>query len=354
MGRKRSKRQQKAGLPPGSAVYVGQPREGGMQIRAFAYDAKGVVEHEHPEPADVRALVAPNRVVWLDADGVHDAELVSELCELFGVHSLALEDILNTATRPKLDLFEGDIVLVAADMVRVCDDDIVSEHVSIVLGPGFVLSFQEGRSGDLFDPLRSRIRAGNGRVRAMGPDYLAHALLDAIVDGYFGVVERMEEGIDRAEAEAIDERTTEFPKRIYGLKSELTNLRQSVVPLREVLARLLKGESRLIGRGVHPYLRDLSDHVMQVLDMVDSGRERLNGVLELHLAVQSHRMNDVMRVLTVVSTVFIPMSWLAGVYGMNFDDMPELHLRFGYFGAMGVMVGMAGGMLAWFRYRKWL
>ena len=246
------------------------------------------------------------------------------------------------------------LVLVAADMVRAAGDEIVSEHVSIVLGPGFVISFQEGRSGALFDPLRARIRAGNGRVRAMGPDYLAHALLDAIVDGYFGVVEKMEEGIDRAEAEAIDERTTEFPKRIYGLKSELTSLRQSVVPLREVLARLLKGESRLIGRGVHPYLRDLSDHVMQVLDMVDSGRERLNGVLELHLAVQSHRMNDVMRVLTVVSTVFIPMSWLAGVYGMNFDDMPELHVRFGYFAAMGVMVGMALAMLAWFRYRKWL
>ncbi len=366
MGRKRrAKRNEKVGLPPGTAVYVGQPREGGVQLRAFAFDNKGVVEHEHPEPAEVRAMVAPGRVVWLDVDGVHDAALVSDICGRFGVHALAVEDILNTATRPKLDLFENHIVLLALDMVRPCPampgkppppqgDDILAEHVSLVLGPGFVLSFQEGHAGDIFDPVRARIRGGAGRVRTMGADYLLHALVDAIVDGYFGVVERLEERIDAAEAEALDERTTNLHQRIDGLKYDLTSLRQSVLPLREALGRLIKGEAVTVGRSVQPYLRDVYDHVMQVLDMVDSDRERLNGVLELQLAVQTHKMNDVMKLLTIVSTVFIPLSWVAGVYGMNFENMPELHWKYGYFGAVGLMLGMAATMLGWFRYRKWL
>lgn len=365
MGRKRrTKRNEKVGLPPGTAVYVGQPREGGVQLRAFAFDHKGVVEHEHPEPAEVRAMVHPGRVVWLDCDGVHDAALVADICNRFGVHALAVEDILNTATRPKLDLFENHIVLLALDMVRACPpttakpsalgEDILTEHVSLVLGPGFVLSFQEGHAGDIFDPVRARIRTGAGRVRSMGADYLLHALVDAVVDGYFGVVERLEERIDGAEAEALDERTTNLHQRIYGLKYDLSTLRQSVLPLREALNRLIKGEAATVGRSVQPYLRDVYDHVMQVLDMVDSDRERLNGVLELQLAVQTHKMNDVMKLLTIVSTVFIPLSWVAGVYGMNFENMPELHWTYGYFGAVGLMLGMAGAMLAWFRYRRWL
>lgn len=354
--KRRAKVKNKVGLPPGTAVYVGEPREGGVHLRAFAYDGKGMVEHTHPTPQEVRALVGTGRVVWLDCDGVHDEALVSEVAELFGIHPLAVEDVLNTRTRPKVDVFEGNIALLSMDMVSVsgADAELGIEHVSLLLGPGFVISFQEGRAGDLFDPVRNRIRTGSGKVRGMGPDYLLHALTDQVVDGYFGVVERLEERIDKLEAEALHHQAGDFPQRVYALKSDLGTIRRAVLPLREAVGRLLKGEVHLVSRNVDPYLRDLYDHVMQVLDILENDRERLSGVLELHLAVQTHSMNDVMKVLTIVSTVFIPLSWVAGVYGMNFEFMPEVHWMLGYPFALGVMAVMAGLMLGWFRYRGWL
>lgn len=357
MSRKKGVKQTaKVGLPPGTAIYVGEPREGGVAISAFVYDPKGIVEHKHPSPAEVRALVAPGRVVWLDCDGVHDVALVTEICREFKVHPLAVEDLLNTATRPKLDLFDNDLVLVAVDMVLAEGSpcEIFTEHVTILVGPGFVLSFQEGRSGDLFDPVRNRIRNGTGRIRSQGPDYLLHALLDAVVDGYFVVLDRLEERVDAVETEAFDERSTGLAPRVYALKTDLATIRRAVFPLREVVSRLLQGEAPLVGRAVEPYLRDLYDHVMSTLDMIDAGRERLTSVLEVHLAVAAHRMNDVIKVLTIVSTVFIPLSWVAGVYGMNFDRMPELHWMFGYPFALGLMFVMAAGLLLLFRRRGWL
>lgn len=357
MGRKRRSKikDNVVGLPPGSAVYVGEPREGGVHLRAFAYDTKGVVVHEHPTPKEARAMVGPGRVVWLDCDGVHDVPLVTEIAEQFGIHALAVEDVLNTRTRPKVDVFEGNIALLCMDMVSCSPEaELVIEHVSLVMGPGFVVSLQEGHAGDLFDPVRNRIRSESGRIRAMGADYLVHALTDQVVDGYFGVVEKLEERIDALEAEALDQRATEMPQRIYALKSDLGAVRRAVLPLREAVGRLLKGEVHLMSRNVDPYLRDLYDHIMQVLDIVDTDRERLNGVLELHLAVQSHSMNDVIKVLTIVSTVFIPLSWVAGVYGMNFDQIPELHWALGYPFALGLMAVMGVGMVGWFRYRGWL
>jgi magnesium transporter len=354
--KRRTKVKDNHGLPPGTAIYVGEPREGGVHVRAFAYDVKGMVEHTHPTAREARAMVSAGRVMWLDCDGVHDVPLVTELAEQFGIHPLAVEDVLNTRTRPKVDVFEGNIALLSMDMVSATgpECELLVEHVSLLLGPGFVLSFQEGHAGDLFDPVRNRIRTGSGRVRSMGADYLLHALTDQVVDGYFGVVERLEERIDQLEGEALNRNARDFPQRVYALKSDLGTIRRAVLPLREAVGRLLKGEVHLMSRNVDPYLRDLYDHVMQVLDIVDNDRERLSGVLELHLAVQAHSMNDVMKVLTIVSTVFIPLSWIAGVYGMNFDNIPELHWGYGYPFAVGLMMAIGGTMLGWFRYKGWL
>jgi magnesium transporter len=304
----------------------------------------------------VWAFVGPGRVVWLDCDGVHDVDLVREVCERFGVHPLAMEDVLNTSTRTKIDVFDGNIALLAVDMVTAEGEpcEVVAEHVSLLLGPGFVLSFQEGRSGDLFEPVRQRIRGGTGKIRGMGADYLLHALVDAVVDGYLAVAARLEEKIDDSEAEALDVKTVDMPQRVYGLKTELGAIRRSVLPLREAIGRMQRGEVPHIGKTVEPYLRDLSDHVAQVLDVVETDRDRLNGVVELHLAIQTHRMNDVMKVLTIVATIFIPLSWIAGVYGMNFDYMPELRVWWGYPAAVGTMVLAGLGMLGWFRYKGWI
>jgi magnesium transporter len=357
--RKRQRTQaHKAGLPPGSAVYVGQPRVGGVSLKAFVYDSKGMVEHQHPSPTEVFSHLGPGRVLWVDCDGVHDAELVSELCSKFNVHPLAVEDVLNTSGRPKLDVYENGLVLLSLNMLFAegaapNNPELCTEHVTFLHGPGFVLSFQEGRAGDLFDPVRSRIRAGTGKIRSMGADYLLHALVDAIVDGYFVVLDRLEEQVEAVELLAFDDRTQDLPAQIYELKTEHGMVRRAVFPLREMVNRLQKGEAALISRAVEPYLHDLYDHVVSVLDHVDAGRERLTSVLEMHLALATHKMNDVMRVLTVVSTIFIPLSWIAGIYGMNFDHMPELHWFFGYPLAVCIMLGMAGGMLGWFRYKGW-
>jgi magnesium transporter len=363
--KRRDRGQTRVGLPPGTAVYVGHPRDGGGDLTAFVYDAKGLVEHQHPTPAEVRDLVASGRVVWVNCDGVHDVPLVTEICERFGLPPLAIEDVLNTATRTKLEVLEDGLVLVSLEMLTVAVDDgplrpgdgaweVNSEHVSVVLGPGFVLSFQEGHAGDLFEPVRLRIRSGAGRIRGQGPDYLAHALLDAIVDGYFVVLDRIDDRVEEVEATALAGDARDLAARVYALKQDLALVRRVVFPLREVVGRLVKGEARLVTRPVEPFLRDLYDHVMSVLEMTESGRERLTSVLDLHLALSAHRMNDVMKVLTIVATVFIPLSWVAGVYGMNFDRMPGIHAPMGFWEVMGLMVAIGVAMLAFFRYRGWL
>lgn len=354
--KKIDRRAAKIGLSPGTAVYIGAAKEGGGKLAAFVYDPQGVQEHQHPTAADIRAQVAPGRVVWLDCDGVHDVALVTEICSLFGVPALAIEDVLSTLTRPKLDLLDDGLMLLALDMVipEGSPCELLSEHVTLLVGAGFVLSFQEGRAGDLFDPVRQRIRVGTGRIRTLGVDYLTHALVDAIVDGYFVALDRLEDRIEGIETVALEDAAPEVAKHVYALKADLAVLRRAAFPLREVVSRLLKGEARIVGRAVEPYLRDLYDHVMSVLDLVEADRERLTSALEVQLAIATHRMNDVMKLLTVVATVFIPLSWVAGVYGMNFDDMPELHWTFGYPLAMGVMIAIGVAMLGYFRFKRWL
>lgn len=354
--RRRMIKSQKAGLPPGTAVYVGHPREGGVSLNAFVYDSKGMVEHKHPSPEEARNHVAPGRVVWVDCDGVHDVEHVTALCHRFEVHPLAIEDVLNTSTRPKIDVYESGTVVMSLVMLFSEGEpgEVCTEHVTLVYGPGFVLSFQEGRAGDLFDPVRVRIRSGTGRIRTMGADYLLYALLDAIVDGYFVVLDRVEERIDAIELDAFNDAAPELPARVYGLKLEIGTVRRAVFPLREMISRLHKGEVVVMSRSLEPFLSDLYDHVMSVLDYADAGRERLTSVLEMHLAIATHKMNDVMKVLTIVATIFIPLSWVAGIYGMNFDYMPELHWFFGYPLAIITMLTLALGMIGWFRYRRWL
>jgi magnesium transporter len=357
VGRKnRDKSRLRVGLPPGAAVYVGDPRNDGVTLRAMVYDGGGLVEHQQPDPQAMRGLVQDRRVVWLDCDGVHDPETVSGICASFDVHSLAVEHVLDTRLRPKLDVYENQQVVLSMNMLSAKGPNCVlaSEHVTFVLGPGFLLSFQEGRIGDLFEPVRQRIRAGLGRIRTMGPDYLLHALVDAVVDECFVVVDQLEEQIDLVEGQAFNQKNRDLPSRIYQLKGDLATIRRSVFPLREPINRIVRGETGNASRGVEPYWRDLYDHVMQVLDLVDAGSDRLTSVLEVYLAAATHRMNDVMKVLTIVATIFIPLSWVAGVYGMNFDYMPELHWAFGYPLAVGLMVAIGLGMLGWFRWLRWL
>jgi magnesium transporter len=292
--------------------------------------------------------------LWLNLDGVHDVDAVEALGTAFGLHPLAVEDIAHTGQRPKVEEYDDHLFFVLR-MLRWNDQtaEIDDEQVSLALGASWVLSFQE-RRGDVFDPIRDRLQSNRGRVRSTGADYLAYALMDAIVDQYFVILEKLGDRI-----EALGERMTEDPDKqdltsIRHLKRELLFMRKSVWPLREVVSTLQRDSTPLIQDATMIYFRDVYDHTIQVIDAVETFRDMVSGLMDLYLTSISNRMNEVMKVLTIIATIFIPLSFVAGVYGMNFVHMPELGWRFGYFAALGVMALIAGGMLLYFKRRKWL
>jgi magnesium transporter len=329
MRRLNPKRSIKGGLPPGTLLHVGERRVEETQLEQIAYDAADVEEHA-PQARD---LCLPSRdqtgVTWINVDGLHEVEVLGALGEQFGLHPLVVEDILHTAQRPKLEDHGEFLLVVLKSLYHGAESgDPEIEQISLVLGPNYVLSFQE-RAGDEFEPIRERIRADKGRVRKAGADYLAYALIDLIVDQYFAVLERFGDQIEVLEGELIADPTPDTAHAIHHLKQEMALLRKSVWPLREVVGGLERSESTLICDSTHPYLQDVYDHIIQVIDAVETFRDILSGMLDLYLSSVSNRMNEVMKVLTIISTLFIPLTFIAGVYGMNFRHMPELEWPWG-------------------------
>jgi magnesium transporter len=286
-------------------------------------------------------------------DGVHQTDVLARLGEHFGLHPLTLEDIVSTSQRPKIETFP-DYVFIVCRMLRIdpATSRIESEQISLILGRNFVMSFQE-RAGDVFDPVRERIRLGKGRIRKLGPDYLAYALLDAVVDNYFLVVEKYGEQVEELEGQLLGEPSSDLLRAIHQIKREMILVRRAVWPLREVIGVVLRDESDLIQPGTRLFLRDVHDHTIQVAEVVETFRDVLTGLQDLYLSSLSHRMNEVMKVLTVISTIFVPLTFVAGVWGMNFQHMPELAWRWGYLGAWGVFVAIGGLMVAYFRRKRW-
>jgi magnesium transporter len=293
-------------------------------------------------------------VTWINIDGLHEVDSIEKLGKHFDLHPLVLEDILNTAQRPKVEVFDSYIFVVLKMLyLSEIKREIVFEQVSVVFGPNFVISFQE-QKGDVFDPIRDRLENARGRIRKKGADYLAYSLLDTVVDSYFSILENVSEQIVVLEDELMDEPTPATLNRIHGLKREMIFLRKSIWPLREVLSGLQKAESRLIEKSTDIYLRDVYDHTIQVIDTAESMRDMISGMLDIYLSNVSNRMNEVMKVLTIFAAIFIPLTFLAGIYGMNFEFMPELTWRGAYFVILGVMVCIGVVMLAFFKKKKWL
>ena len=344
----------KAGLPPGTPVFVGEQRSETVQITVFDYDEATVVEKDLGSADQARPFKDRPTVTWINVIGLHDVGVIETLADIFGLHPLVQEDILNTSHRPKSDDY-GDYLYAVLKMLQWDDkqDEAVTEQVSLILGANFVISFQE-RPGDVFGPVRDRIREGKGRIRKMGPDYLAYCLIDAIVDGYFGVLESLGDKIEAVESAVADRPTPNTLRRIHRLKREGLLLRKSVWPLREVVSSLDRTESPLVTEATHFYLRDVYDHAVQVIDTMETFRDMLSGMLDTYLSSLSNRMNEVMKVLTIIATIFIPLTFIAGIYGMNFEHMPELGWRWGYAAALGAMAIVAGAMLVYFRRKKWL
>ena len=341
------------GSMPGMLVHTGERKVEEVRIRMIDYDVEKIVERTLEVVDESFPFVDRPPVTWVNIDGLHDPLVAEAVADRFGVHRLALEDVLSPNQRPKVENY-GDHYLIIVKMLRFDaeSDSVLAEQVSFIVGQGYLFSFQE-RLGDIFEPVRERLRHGKGRIRSRGTDYLAYALVDAIVDHYFRILEAMGDTIEELEEAVLGQPAIETLHRIHHLRREMLVVRRAVWPLREVLGQMYRGEVELIGEEAKLFLRDVYDHCVQVIDTTETLREVLSGAMDLYLSGVSNRMNEVMKVLTMIATIFIPLSFLAGLYGMNFDYMPVLHVRWAYPTLLVVMAAALGGMLWAFRRKGW-
>ncbi len=348
------KTSRKAGLPPGALVHIGEKKAEEVRISLIDYDEEHFQEREIKAIEECFPFKDKPTVTWINIDGLHQVDVIEKLGTHFNIHPLVLEDIMHTEQRPKAEDFE-EYVFIVLKMLYYDekDDQVTGEQVSLILGSHFLISFQE-QARDVFTALRNRIRNGKGRIRKAGSDYLAYALMDAIVDQYFIILETLGERIEAIEEELVSNSTRRTSDGIHTMKREMIFFRKQVWPLRDVVGRLARGELSLISETTEIYLRDVYDHTIQVIDTVESLRDVLSGMLDIYLSTISNKMNEVMKVLTIIATIFIPLTFIAGVYGMNFKYMPELEWHWGYFLVLSVMAGVAVLMVFYFRRKKWL
>ena len=348
------RRYEKIGLPPGTPVYTGDKKEEAVRITVIDYDEDHFEEKEISHADECFGLKDSPSVSWINVDGIHDGEVINAFSETFGLHPLVVEDVVHTGQRPKIEDY-GDYIFMVFMMLQYDEErkEIKGEQVSLILSDHFVLSFQE-RPGDIFDLIRKRIRNAKGRIRKMGTDYLAYSLVDAVVDHYFVILEKTGERIEELEESLTRNAKPETMQEIYRLKREMLYLRKSIWPLRESISGLEKSESPLIKKVTLKYLRDVYDHTIQIIDTVETFRDMLSGMHDIYLTGISNRMNEIMKVLTIIATIFIPLTFIAGIYGMNFKFMPELDWRWGYPAVWLVVVTIVVIMIIFFKRKKWL
>jgi magnesium transporter len=348
------------GLAPGELVHVGQRDSGSIKITAIDYDLQDIKQTILDKPEQAFDFFETPSVTWINIDGIHDTGIVERIGKHFKLHPLTLEDIVFTEQRAKFESFDNYIYILLK-MVYLDKDSgqIQTEQLSLVLGENYVLSFQE-KEGDVFDPVRERLRAAKGRIRKMGSDYLVYSLLDAVVDSYFLIIEKLGERVDVIEESLVGNPDNKCLAGIQSLKKDMLYLRKSIWPLREVISSLHRDESALIKDITSVYIRDLYDHTIQVIDTIETLRDMASGMLDIYLSSISNRMNEVMKVLTIIATIFIPLTFIAGIYGMNFNtelspfNMPELNWDYGYFFSLGLMMIVVVSMFIYFKRKKWL
>jgi magnesium transporter len=352
--RRRRRRITTPGTAPGTII--SDPSAFLTTIKLIAFNNQTLIERVIDKPSELAEIVGKYSVVWIDVTGLQDSERIRGLGELLGLHPLAMEDVVNVHQRAKVDSFEKNLFAVA----RMIDGEDTgnSEQISFFLMPGVVISFQE-RPGDCWEPVRQRLRQRRGKVCTLGPDYLFYALLDAVIDSYFPVMDRLSDQVELIEEEITTSPDPDLIRRIHDLRGQLLNLRRAIRPHREMVNELSRDENLLISSETHVFLRDCYDHVVQVIDTVDTYRELTSDLRDFYLSMVNNSMNEVMKLLTIISTIFIPLSFVAGVYGMNFDttspwNMPELKWWYGYPFAL-VLMAIIGLLLLWtFRRRHWI
>ncbi len=350
--------QKTLGTSPGTVTYVGQEIEHATSVTRIEYNE---ADYHVDDSGKISLCTLPHtkapHITWIDVDGIHEPAVIERIGQQFHLHPLLLEDVANTEQKPKLEQYNDTILFVTMKMLY-CDQqtmDVDAEHISLVLGHNFLISFQEERTADIFEPVMARIEAGAGKTRRAGADYLLYSLMDVVVDNYFLALEAIGGSLDEQEDLIIRNRAEQTTlSTLYELKRELALTRQYIWPLREMIATLLRDESVLVKPHTLPFLRDLHDHVTQLIETADSYREIIHSLMDVYLSTVSNRMNSVMKTLTIFSAIFMPLTFIVGVYGMNFENMPELKWHYGYFMVLGLMVVVTAGMIVYFRRRGWL
>jgi magnesium transporter len=349
------RKQSNVGLAPGTLVHVGEKKAEKTVIKAWLYNSEKLIEKELQTVDECQELKGqPGMNLWINVDGLDQIGIIEKLGGYFGVHPLTLEDVLNTGQRPKMEDYDSYIYAVLKMMLLDEErEEILIDQVSIIFGTNYILSFQE-REGDAFNPIRDRLKNPASRLRKNGVDLLAYSLIDAVVDNYFLILEHFGEEIEDLEEQLIVDPMPETLKAIQKYKRDMITLRRSVWPLRELINSLQRTESQLIKESTQIYLRDVYDHTIQVIDSIEAFRDILSSMVDVYLSSLSHRMNDIMKVLTIIATIFIPLTFIAGVYGMNFEYMPELKWRWGYPAVMFAMTILGISMFLYFKKRRWV
>ena len=347
------KSSKKVGLPPGTLVHIGEKKIEKTRIRIIDYDEAQLNEKEIQTVEECFPFKDQPTVTWINIDGLHDVKIIEKIGQHFDIHPLILEDIVHTGQRPKIEDF-GHYIYIVCKMLHFDNksNEIQEEQLSIILGSNFVISFQE-RAGVVFNPIRERIRSGKIRVRKSKADYLTYALIDTVVDNYFIILEKLAEKIELLDDELFNHPSSETLRSIHNLKRKIISLRRSIWPLREIISSIEKEEFSLIHESTSIFFKDVYGHVFQIIDTIDSFRDMVSGMLDTYLTNVSNKMNDIMKVLTIIATIFIPLTFIAGIYGMNFKFMPELEWKWGYLSVWIFMILIFSGMIFYFRNKKW-
>lgn len=344
------------GTSPGTLTYVGEEVKFGTNIFWTEYNFECYKTHTFPKLLDFQLKLDENKTYWLNIDGIHESKVIETVGKIFTLHPLVMEDILNSQQKPKFEYYDDKQLYVTFKMIEYnpYTREIEVEHLSFILGNNYLISFQEERTRDIFETITIRLKASAGKTRKNGADYLLYSLMDLVVDNYFVVLEQISENIERLEDEIIKTTKQKSMTDIYAMKRELMLMRKIVFPLRDMLSNLIREEAPLITTNTAIYLRDVHDHVTQVIETVDSYRELVASLMDLYLSQAGNRMNNVMKVLTVISVIFMPLTFIAGIYGMNFDNIPELHWQNGYYYVWGFMLVLVTGMLIYFKRKDWI
>ncbi len=354
MARFLKNRKKSHGEAPGSLIFIGNQKMEKSRIRVIQYNKENLVEKEPDKIENAGTYVRKGYLTWINIDGLHDVDLMEKLGNMFQLSSLALEDMLNTDQRPKFFEDEHNVIIILKALTFDKDSSILhSEQISFILGDNYLITLQE-RVGDYFEPVRERLRNNMGRIRTSEPDYLCYSLFDTLVDSYIMNIEAVGDIIEEQDVTILKGAKRNIIEEIYKHKTEISYIRKSIRPVKEIMTHFIKSDSKFIHKKTHVYLNDLDDLVTQALEAIEIYYTMVSDQLTVYHTNLSNRVNDVMKVLTIFAAIFIPLTFIAGVYGTNFDHLPELHYKYSYFIMLGVMVCMAGVMLLYFKRKKWL